>query len=75
MLTPSRHLRFPMVCIFSGPNFVNLTDIMRLVTVHYPFFQLAARMAQWLERRAQRSDDPCVGGSNPNVGRGCRSFG
>jgi hypothetical protein len=26
---------------------------------------LSARVAQWLERRAQRSDDPCVGGSNP----------
>jgi hypothetical protein len=23
-----------------------------------------ARVAQWLQRRAQRSDDPCVGGSN-----------
>jgi hypothetical protein len=28
-----------------------------------------------LERRAQWSDDPCVGGSNPTVGHGCRSFG
>ena len=34
-----------------------------------------ARVAQWLERRAQRSDYPCVGGSNPTVGRGCRSVG
>jgi hypothetical protein len=34
-----------------------------------------ARVAQWLERRAQRSNDPCVRGSNPTVGRGCRSFG
>jgi hypothetical protein len=33
------------------------------------------RVAQWLELRVQRSDDPCVGGSNPTVGRGCRSFG
>jgi hypothetical protein len=24
---------------------------------------------------AQGSDDPCVPGSNPTVGRGCRSFG
>ena len=24
---------------------------------------------------AQRSGDPCVPGSNPTVGRGCRSFG
>jgi hypothetical protein len=36
---------------------------------------LSVRVAQWLERRAQRSDDPCVGGSNPTVGSGCRSFG
>jgi hypothetical protein len=36
---------------------------------------LAARVAQWLERRAQRSNDPCVGGSNPTVVRGCRFFG
>jgi hypothetical protein len=34
-----------------------------------------AGVAQLIERRAQRSDDPCVGGSNPTVGRGCRSFG
>jgi hypothetical protein len=34
-----------------------------------------ARVAQWLERRAQRFDDPCVGSSNPIVGRVCRSFG
>jgi hypothetical protein len=26
-------------------------------------FTAVARVAQWLERRAQRSDDPCVGGS------------
>jgi hypothetical protein len=26
-----------------------------------------ARVAQWLERRVQRSDDPCVGDSNPTV--------
>jgi hypothetical protein len=26
-------------------------------------------VAQWLERRAQRSDDPCVGGSNTTVVR------
>jgi hypothetical protein len=36
---------------------------------------VVARVAQWLERRAQRYDDHCVGGSNPTVGRGCRSFG
>ena len=36
---------------------------------------LSACVAQWLERRVQWSDDPCVGGSNPTVGRGCRSFG
>jgi hypothetical protein len=24
---------------------------------------------------AQEFDDPCVPGSNPTVGRGCRSFG
>jgi hypothetical protein len=35
----------------------------------------AVRVAQWLEHRAQRSDDPCVRGLNPTVGRGCRSFG
>ena len=31
-----------------------------------------ARMAQWLERRAQRSDDPCVGVRIPlwDVGTG-----
>jgi hypothetical protein len=34
--------------------------------------QEVAREAQWLERRAQRSDDPSVGGSNPTVGRACR---
>jgi hypothetical protein len=26
-----------------------------------------ARVEQWLGRRVQRSDDPCVGGSNPTV--------
>jgi hypothetical protein len=30
-----------------------------------------ARVAQWLEHRAQRSDDLCVGGSNSTVGHGC----
>jgi hypothetical protein len=34
-----------------------------------------ARVAQWLERWAQRSDDPCVGRSNPTAGHGCSSFG
>ena len=34
-----------------------------------------ARVAQWLEHWAQRSDDSCVGGSNPTVGHGCWSFG
>jgi hypothetical protein len=38
-------------------------------------FSNAARVAQLLERRAQRYDDPCVEDSNPTVGRGCRSFG
>jgi hypothetical protein len=32
-------------------------------------------VAQWLERRAQRSDDPFVWGSHPTVGRRCQSFG
>jgi hypothetical protein len=36
---------------------------------------LVASMPQWLERWVQRYDDPCVGGSNPTVRRGCRSFG
>jgi hypothetical protein len=36
---------------------------------------LVACVAQWLERRAQWSDDPCVRGSNPTVGHRCRSFG
>jgi hypothetical protein len=35
----------------------------------------AARVAQWLECQAQKYDDPCVGGSNPTVGRKYRSFG
>jgi hypothetical protein len=39
------------------------------------YLVLATRVAQWLEGRAQRSDDLCVRGLNPTVGRGCRSFG
>jgi hypothetical protein len=33
-----------------------------------------AWVAQWLERRAQWSDDPSIGGSNPTVGCRWRSF-
>jgi hypothetical protein len=65
-----------------------VTIVLFLISDHLTFINLTVcltpplyttypqdRVAQWLERRAQESDDPCVGGSNPTVGRGCRSFG
>jgi hypothetical protein len=30
----------------------------------------AACVVQWLERRVQRSNDPCIGGTNPTVVQG-----
>jgi hypothetical protein len=53
---------------------IQFRDIKHLVDKRFLQHQ-AARVAQLLERRAQRSDDACVGGSNPTMGRGCRSFG
>jgi hypothetical protein len=43
--------------------------------IQLPFTSKIACVAQWLERRTQRSDDPCVESSSPTVRRGCRSFG
>jgi hypothetical protein len=55
-------------CEITGANF---SSQMTLYNASLSFVPRGAVV----RAEAQRSDDPCVPGSNPTVGRGCRSFG
>jgi hypothetical protein len=49
--------------------------VLYLSAVLTGFCWICCATTNGLERRVQGTDYPCIGGSNPTVGRGCRSFG